>query len=174
MRIKTKFFIFLSMMALLGVIVLYVLEIQWFQNYFEAKNLVVFALLAGVAIGVLLGYLLRNKAKEQVEKMQLWVACLIIPVLLMPLIASLANRLFAEQATPTKVEFWEEKAYLMNRFGQIKGERMEPSGYYIFIIKNGEMVRLESDKPMFPNAQKGDTVEVPIRKGLFGVAFVDW
>ncbi len=174
METKTKFTILFSLLALLGTIVLYVLELKWFQNYFEAKKLVVGALLVGAAIGVLLGYLLRNKAKEQVEKMQLWVTCLIIPVLMMPLFASLTNRLFAEQSTPTKVEFWEEKAYFQSRFGQIKGERMEPSGYYVFIITNGEMVRLENGKPVFPNAQKGDTVKVPIRQGLLGFDFIDW
>ncbi|MBK8564829.1 MAG: hypothetical protein IPN76_16200 [Saprospiraceae bacterium] len=174
MNIKTKLYILFSLLALLGTVILYVLEFQWFQNYLGAKKLVLGAILAGLAVGILLGYLLRKKAKEQVEKMQLWAVCIILPVLLMPLFASLANRLFAEQPKPTKFEFWEEKAYLMSRFGQIKGERPEPSGFYVFVIKNGEMVRLESEKPVFPNAQKGDSVELLVRNGLFGVEFVDW
>lgn len=174
MSIKTKLIIFLSLAALLGTIVLYVLEFQWFQNYFGAKKLVVGAIVAGLVLGVLLGFLLRKKAREQVEKIQVWAACIILPTLFMPLFASLANRLFAEQAKPTKVVFWEEKAYLQSRYGQIKGERPEPSGFYVFVIKDEGMVRLESDKPVFPLTQKGDTVEIPIRHGLLGFDFAEW
>lgn len=174
MSLKTKLSIFLSLLVLLGVIVLYVLEFQWFQNYFGAKRLVLGALAAGLVVGLVLGFLLRKKADEQVEKMQLWAACITLPIMVMPLLVSLTNRLFAQQPVPTKVEFWEEKAYTMNRFGQLKGQRPEASGYYVFVVKDGKMVRLESDQPVFPAAQQGDTVELPLRKGLFGVEFVAW
>ncbi len=174
MENKTKLFIIFSVLALLGVVVLYVLEFQWFQNYIEARNLVIGALIAGLIIGILLGLFYQKKAKELVDKIQLWVTCLIIPTLLMPLFASLTNRLFAGPPRPTKVEFWEEKAYVQSRFGQIKGERPAPSGYYVFVVKDGEMVRLESEEPVFPDAQKGDTVEILVKKGLFGVLFVVW
>ncbi|MCC6724805.1 MAG: hypothetical protein IT258_09870 [Saprospiraceae bacterium] len=174
MSTKTKLMAFLAIVGLLGIIVLYVLEFQWFQNYFGLQKLILSALVMGVVTGLALGFFIQKKVKEQVERIQLWATCLLVPVVLMPLLASLANRLFAEQPRPTAVEFWEEKAYVMNRYGQIKGERSEASGYYVFVVKDGSMVRLESDHPMFPTAKQGDTVEVPVRKGLFGVEFVDW
>ncbi len=174
MGLKTKLLVFAAILAVLGTIVLYVLEFQWFQNYFRAKRLVMGALAAGLVSGLTIGFLFRKKADEQVEKMQLWAACITLPLLLMPLLASLTNRLFAQQPKPTPVEFWEEKAFTMNRYGQLKGQRPDTSGYYIFVVKEGEMVRLESDEPVFLTAQKGDTVLLPVRKGLFGVAFVDW
>jgi hypothetical protein len=174
MSLKTKLLIFAAVLAVFGTIVLYVLEFQWFQNYFGAKRLVMGALAAGLVLGLAIGFLFRKKADEQGEKMQLWATCITLPLLLMPLLASLTNRLFAQQSRLTPVEFWEEKAYTMNRYGQLKDQRPDTSGYYVFVVMDGEMIRLESDEPVFPTAQKGDTVLLPVRKGLFGVAFVNW
>lgn len=173
MNLKTRLVIFFSVLALFGIVILYVLEFQWFQNSFGVQRLVIGALGAGLFVGVILGFVFQKRGDDLVEKMQIWTACIIVPVLLMPLLASQTNRLFAEQAKPTKVQFWDEKAYTLNRYGVLKGDKIDTVGYFIFVVKDGEMVRLEHETPVFETAKKGDTVEISVRKGLFGIEFVE-
>ncbi len=173
MSLKTRLLIFFSVLALFGIIILYVLEFQWFQNSFGVQRLVIGALVAGLIVGAMLGLVYQKRGDDLVEKMQIWTACIIVPVLLMPLLASLTNRLFAEQAKPTEVQFWDEKAYTLNRYGVLKGDKIDTVGYFIFVIKDGEMMRLENETPVFPTAKKGDTVEISIQRGLWGIEFVE-
>ena len=175
MSFKTKMLIFLALLSLAGVIVLYVLEFQWFQNYLSPKKMVIGSLLLGVLIGLLLGFRFQKHGEELVDKIQIWSVCLVVSMLPMPLLASLANRLFAERETnETQVAFWDQKANLSNIYGYIKGEPKANLGYYIFVIMDGEIVRLKSMEPRFPNAVQGDRVSVPVRRGLLGANFVDW
>ena len=173
MNLKTRLAIFFSVIALFGVIVLYVLEFQWFQNSFEVQRLVTGAVTVGLFVGVLFGLVFQKKGNALVEKMQIGTACLIVPVLLIPLLASLTNGLFATQAVPTEVQFWEEKAYTLNRYGMLKGDKVDTVGYFIFVIKDGEMMRLENETPVFPTAKQGDTVKISTRKGLWDIEFVE-
>ena len=113
------------------------------------------------------------------DKMQIWTVCLFVSILPMPLLASLTNRLFAEQKIhETQVEFWEEKAHLVGRsptiYGFLEGNKKNEMGYFIFVIINGELVRVKSKTPRYANTIQGEAVIVPIRKGLLNVDFIDW
>ncbi len=179
MSLKSKLLIFLAVLGIFGAIVLYVQEFQWFQNYLNPSKMVWGSLLLGLAVGVVLGYRFQKNGEELVDRIQIWTVCIIVAILPMPLLASLTNRLFAEQnAHETKVEFWEEKAHLIGRsptiYGFIEGNKKNEMGYFIFVIIDGELVRVKSKTPRFANAVQGDTVVVPIRKGLFNVDFVEW
>ena len=109
MSMKSKLLIFLGVLAMLGVVALYVQEFQWFQNYINSRNMVLGALALGGLLGFGLGFYFQKTGEELVDKMRIWITCFIVPVLLMPLLASLTNRLFAERKIhETKVEFWDE------------------------------------------------------------------
>ncbi len=175
MSLKTRLLIFFAVLALLGVVVLYVLEFQWFQNYLDLRPMLLGSLVVGILLGIFLGFRFQKSSDDLAEIMQIWSACVILPLFLMPLFASLANRLFAKQAIEQiQVEFWEEKAYIQSRYGILKGEKLDKTGYFVFVVKDGEILRLQSKTPRFPNAKKGDKVNLPLRKGLFGTDFVDW
>ncbi len=175
MKLKSKLLAFAAVVVLFGVIVFYVQEFQWFQNYLSPKKMVLGSMLFGLLIGLLLGFRFQKFGEELIDKIQIWSVCLVVSVLPMPLLASLTNRLLAERSThETQVEFWEEKANLSNIYGYIKGEPKANLGYYIFVILDGEIVRLKSMKPRFPNAAQGDLVAIPVRRGLLGANFVDW
>lgn len=174
MNLKTRLSIFISVVAIFLVIVLYVLEFQWFQNSFDTKKLVVGSLLMGLAIGGFIGFAMQKYGRDWVDKAQIWMVCLVVPLLLMPLIGSITNRVFANQAQETKVVFWGEKAFITSRFGKLEAMSADTTGFYIFIVKDGAIQRLSWPASKFPNAQRGDTIELPVRKGLFGIELVDF
>lgn len=171
---KSRILILLGTLALVGIVVLYVLEFQWFQNYFNPVKLVIGSLAVGLALGLVLALRFQKKADELDEKMQLWAACLIVPLLFMPLLGSLTNRFFAKQAELEEVVFWEETSFSKLPYGLLKGEKPKPDGFYIFVVREGEMVRLESKASMYPGALQGDKVKLAVKRGLFGVDYADF
>ncbi|MBI1223784.1 MAG: hypothetical protein GC192_00990 [Bacteroidetes bacterium] len=179
MSMKFKLLVFFAVIAIFGVIALYVHEFQWFQNYIKPQKMVLGSLLVGLAVGIMLAFRFQKKEKDLVDKIQIWTVCIVTSILPMPLLASLANRFFAEQKPhETPVEFWEEKAHLVGRsptiYGFIEGNKKTEMGYFIFVIIDGELVRVKSKTPRFSNSVQGDTIVVPIKKGLFNVDYIEW
>lgn len=154
-------------------IVLYVFEFSHFNRTLNARRLVVGSLLVGVILGVILGRRFQDSGEDMTEKIQIYVFFIFICGLFMPLFGSLANRLLSfSAATPVPVEFVEEKPFYSSLYGMLRGERARTTGYYLFFYKDQRLHRIENKQPMFPNAQQGDTVAVPVKRGLFGVEFV--
>lgn len=181
MSMKTRILIFVGTLALFGVIGLYLHEFQWFQNYLHPQNMILGSLALGLLVGILLGFRFQKKGEELVDKIQIWTVCIVVSLLPMPLLASLANRVFAAQKpVETQVQFWQTSKHII-RGGVGKSyllvqevNKLDVVGYFIFLIVDGEMVRVESKIPRFEQARQGETVTVPIRKGLLGVDFVEW
>lgn len=181
MSLKSKLLIFLGTLGLFGVIGLYIHEFQWFQNYLHPSGMVVGSLVFGAVVGLGLGFYFQKRGEELVDRIQIWTVCLVLGVLPMPLLASLTNRIFAAQAaTETKAQFWQTSKHVIKGgvgrpiFLLQDPNKQDVVGYFIFLIVDGEMVRVESKTPRFADNQQGDTVSVPIRKGLLGVDFVEW
>ena len=70
------------------------------------------------------------------------------------------------------VAFFEEKPYVSDRFGVMKDQEVEPRGYYLFFFRNGSLERIDNRHAMSPKPERGDTILIPVRKGLFGVKWV--
>ena len=160
-------------LGLVGLIALYVLEFDWFNRTFHAKTLVLVSIIAGALLGLGLGYRFREKGEDLTGRVQIYVFFTVLCALFMPLFASLSNRLlspYPEREVP--VEFIGEEGYYANRFGLVKGEMPEPTGYYLFFYHEGELHRITNDRPLFPDQERGDTVRLNMRKGLWGVRYV--
>jgi hypothetical protein len=125
--------------------------------------------------GILLRWLFNKYVASSVTRLQLWAACLLLPALFAPLFGSWGNRLPAPYpAKPVSFEFFQEKPFAASRFGFLEGEKIEPSGYYVFIIRNGKIERLRSKISRFGNLERGATIQLPVKKGLFGYEVVEW
>lgn len=181
MSLKSKLLIFIGVLAILGLVALYIHEFQWFQNYIRPQSMILGSLVLGLLGGILLGFRFQKRGEEQVDKIQIWTVCLVVALLPMPLLASLTNRLFAEQKTyETQVQFWQESKHIIS--GGIRmpifllqdGNNRDVVGYFIFLLIDGKIVRVESKTSRFADRNQGETVIVPIRHGLFGVDFVEW
>ena len=161
--------------VLLGVVVLYALEIKYFNNTFEIGQLakraiLVGAVLGGLACGVMIR---RNPEMELLLKFQLSTGILILAMLLMPLVASLTNRLLSFKSfQEVPVEVVKIEGFYSSRFGFEEGVMPEPDGYHIFFLHNGVLQRLKHKTNPFPTAKEGDQVNLPMKKGFWGYEYV--
>ncbi len=165
----------LWLLGIFLVIVIYALEVKYFNNTFGVGSLVRRAVVVGALLGVVLGFLLtRNKPDmELLLKFQLWVAVIIGCIVIMPLLASLSNRLLSFQpAQPIPVELVRVEGFYANRFGLPEGQAPSADGYYVFFIKDNQLERLKYAAHPFPGAQAGEVVDIPVKTGLWNYDFV--
>jgi uncharacterized protein YacL len=153
---------------IIGVIALYALEFQRFENTVDVNDLLWKSILAGGFAGAVLGFRLSEITKEPVEKMQIWVACLLLPALFSPLLWSLGNRLLSKEVVETKMVFFEEKPRYVSRFGVVKGEKPTPTDWYLFVQYEGNIERFKYENQRFEGVRRGDTIMLKLRRGLLG------
>ena len=149
------------------IISLYVNEFSWFANTFDRNKLILIGVFIGLIVGLAIAYKLMRANQELIEKFQLSIGMMVLGAMLMPLIFSMTNRLFAfSNPTEESVEFVKNEAFNESRFGKIPQEN--PDGYYTFVVRKGTVIRLSTKKPIYQENQKGDQVILPIKKGLWG------
>jgi len=107
------------------------------------------------------------------ERIQVYTFCIVLSTVFMPLLGSLSNRLLSPYSPESRTfEFVKEEAYFADRFGMIKGELPQPSGYYLFFYRDGHLERLSTKEPLGEGLEKGDTLSLTIKKGLWGFEWV--
>ncbi|MCB0522181.1 MAG: hypothetical protein H6577_14005 [Lewinellaceae bacterium] len=169
MSVKFKILAWASVFGLIGLISAYVLEFHWLANTFDVGMLVAGSILTALMIGAAAAWKWQKWGDEQVDRIRIWAACLLLPALFSPLLGSWANRLLSPYPVKNEsFEFFEEKPFAESRFGFIEGEKITPDGYYIFIVHQGKIQRVKSKNQLFQGKQRGDQVELPVKKGLFG------
>lgn len=164
---------FAVVLLLLGGVVLYALEFRYFNLTLQVRSLVLWSVAAGVVLGAFLGYRYQRKTREQVEKIQIYAFFILLSAVFMPLLGSLSNRLLSlSEIAPVPVEFLQEEARYADRFGITKGDTVRPNEYFLFFYKDGDIHRIKTTTPEFSGKERGDTILLPIRKGLWGYEIV--
>ena len=160
-------------LAIVGVFVLYAFEVAHLNRTVGSRTLILGAVIIGAIGGLALGWRLRTKTTDGLERIQIMVACTLLTALLMPLVAGLSNRLLVfRPAQEVPVEFIETDPRVGIRFGNTGGVQ-EPTSYIHFFYKGDQLVRLQTRYPIFPEtAQRGDTLFLPLVKGRWGFEFV--
>lgn len=154
-------------------IILYVFEFPYFSNTFEVQKMVIFAMILGAAFGAFLGYRYQYIAKDSVERFQVYTTFVVLSLIFMPLLVSLSNRLLSFQPIrQEQIEVFQVEARLSERFGVLKDDTVQPNSYYIFFIRDGNLERIKTDQVIFANKEKGDMIQLPIKKGLWGYEVV--
>lgn len=152
---------------------LYVKEFDHFNQTIQAKRLVVPALLIGGGSGLLLGLYLQRSYQDEIVRLRIVMACLFALLILFPLLTSLSNRLLSwHEVRYQEVEFVQERAYFSSRFGAIKGDSQMPTGFYLFFYYEGKLRRVSMEQSHFETVEDGDRILIPIKKGLWGVEFI--
>jgi len=152
---------------------LYAFEFQYFNRTFHMQALATWAIALGVIVGVLVAIRLQKGADNRLERIQVFIACIVIAVMLFPLLASLSNRLLSPQSVESVlVEFVEEKPYYGSRFGFGESGQMEPTYYRSFVYRDEDLLEIQTEQPLFSGASRGDTVQLPVKKGLWGIEYV--
>lgn len=167
---KYKLRAWLAVLLLLLLVASYVLEIQWFENTFGAGRLIVGSLATGLAAGSCTAFFLQKKARGRLSKIQLWVALLLLPTLFAPLVGCRLNRgLSSGKLHFREFQFLEEKPFSRGIYGIVRGETVKTEGYFIFLQDETQVHKLRSKTPQFLGTQRGETVKIPVRTGLFGL-----
>jgi hypothetical protein len=152
----------------LGLIWLYVREFPLLSNTFQVKRLVVSAMFFGAVGAAGLLYVGRERFTPLRRHLPELASVLTAAVLFSPLLFSLLNRGLGKTEYQS-FEFVSETPYLASAYGIIKGDKIKPSGYYLFVRENGRTHRLQYKKQAYyPITRPGEQVLLPVRKGLLG------
>ncbi len=147
-------------------------ELMHFSNTFGVKKLVFTFLILGLLFGLGLGYILSKKVKENMEKTVIIVLCSIFTMILMPILGHFTNRKIASEKVVEQVKLSQVNIYGSSRFGIPEDGEMLPEGFHIFIIRNNKPERIRLAENIYAGFEKGATVELSTRKGLWGFDFV--
>ena len=174
-RLSKKEYLLYSAIGIgvLALIVFYVLEIYYINRTFKVGWLMGISALVGLAAGGWIAYNLRQTGKDLTEKIELYVFCMLMGAFFAPLLGSLSNRLLSfHPVRQEAVEFVKQEGYKSDRFGILQGEEVELDGYYLFFLRHGKVERITTKIPLPPDIQRGDTLYLPTKKGLWGFEWI--
>lgn len=163
-----------SAVALLALLMwLYVREFAVLSNTLEVKWVVIGSMLVvGSILGVVLWYW-RDRFIALERHFPEVVMLVVFTVLFAPLFGSLLNRSLGEDETQS-FEFISETAYFASGYGFLKGEKLSPTGWRL-TVREGRVERRIKYKSQayFPLTKPGETVSLPVRRGIFGARVVN-
>lgn len=175
MKRKDAYFRLLALIAVLFFAVLvwlYVREFSVLFNTIGAKNLVLGSMLVGafLAVGALRLWHWRFTPWERHLPEVLII--LVFSVLFAPLFGSLLNRALGKTEFQS-FQFVSETPYFASNYGILKGEKIKPTGYFLKVEESGyTYIFRYKTQTYYPITQPGDTILLPVRKGLFGCRVV--
>lgn len=99
---------------------------------------------------------------------------LVFSTLFAPLFGSLLNRGLGEMGFET-FEFIGETPYIATGYGFMKNTTVRPTGYYLEVQdRDGQRLRFRYKKQKYyPITQPGQSISLPVRRGLFGIRIVE-
>ncbi|MEZ4955844.1 MAG: hypothetical protein R2825_19960 [Saprospiraceae bacterium] len=162
-------------LAILVVIVLvfYVMEFGHLGNTLFATGLIKKSLVFALVIGIYLGWRLQSQGSEQVDKIRIWAACILLSLFFAPMVGSISNRVLSfGKITNKSFEFMEEKAFASSAYGFLKDETIEADGCYLFVFYEGAIHRLKRKQCIYWDRKRGDVINLPVKKGLWGYEIV--
>ncbi|MDX1942335.1 MAG: hypothetical protein SFU99_17350 [Saprospiraceae bacterium] len=168
------YFIYIAiLLGIVGLIVLYVFEFEYFNRTFQVGTMTFWSMLIGIAFGLLVARRFLKSANDLIDRVRVVLLCTVGIAIFMPLFASLSNRLWSfHPTTPVAVEFVESEAYIGSALGLMRGEKITPTGHRTFVYRDTKLLKIQTKEALFPEAQRGDTVQLPVKKGLWGFEFV--
>src|SRR5690606_20129618 len=131
-------------LAFFGLVVVYALEIPYFNRYFSFSGFLLFGVLFGLLIGAAGAWFWSRRMDDPYDRMRLWLGLLIAGVLLGPLFCSLLNRhLDPWSARWENVELVEMEERYSSRYGVgNSGELPEPNSFNLYFYRDAELKRI--------------------------------
>lgn len=171
-NLRMRILAVLAVLALFGLVWLYVREFVFLFNTIGATRLVIGSMLvaAAIACGSLWRWRERFTPWERHTPEVLFI--LIFSVLFAPLFGSLINRTLGKTENQS-FEFISEAPYFSSNYGLLKGEKLRPTGWYLNLQEGGRQHTFKyATQAYYPLTKPGDTILLPVRKGLFGCRVV--
>ncbi len=165
---RPKLYAILAVIALFLLMGLYTRELNFLFNTLELRSLVIVSILAGLAVAASCLWLARDRFTPVERHMPEILLIFGFSILFAPLIGSLLNRAFSLKEYRS-FEFVSEEPYFASGYGFLKGEKIEPTGYYLMVREKGQTYRFKyQQQAYFPMTQPGAPVLLPLRRGFFG------
>lgn len=169
---RARFFAFLAVLVFFCLIWLYVLEFAVLFNTIGAKSLVLGSMLVAALLAAGALWLGRERFTPWDRHVPEVLFVLIFSVLFAPLFGSLLNRALGKNENQS-FEFVSETPYLASNYGVLKGEKLQPTGYYLTVKERGKELRFRYEtQSYYPLTNPGETILLPVRTGLFGYRVV--
>lgn len=157
-----------AVLVFFGLIWLYTREFPVFSNTIGVRNLVVLALFLGALCGGGLVYALRHRLTPWERHYPEVGILLFVSILFAPLLVSLINRAGGSR-THQSFEFISEQAYVASGYGLLKGEKIKPSGYRLYVKEGDRVLQFQyKTQAYYPLTRRGEAVLLPVQKGLLG------
>lgn len=159
--------------VLFGLIWLYTQEYAVFTNTLQAGRLVLGAVVAGVGLAAGVLFSLRHRLTPWANHVPEVLLVVVFLPLFTPLFASRLNRA-GGSVSHRPFEFVAEVPYIASAYGWLRFRPVEATGYRLLVKKDGCLYRFQYKRQRyFPLSQPGDTVLLPIRRGLLGAEVME-
>ncbi len=168
-------------LLLLALAASYGFEIKWYKRIMYPGRLLAYAALGGALSGIGIGFALRQmlerrraKPFSSLERLQLHLIVFLLCLFFSPLFGSWINRGLALR--PAQWEtfiFYEEQPYASSRYGYMKGEQVKPDGYYLYVLRDGQLHRFDLPQSLAKGLERGTDISLPMRKGVLGSDVLD-
>ncbi|MBL7818055.1 MAG: hypothetical protein JNL70_23800 [Saprospiraceae bacterium] len=162
------------LLLLIAVVLGYVREVPYFSNTFDILYLFFRFLFVGVLVGICLGWFVSRKMQDASDRMPVFLLCLVPCMAVFPLLGILSNHiLVAKDPLSIKVIFEKEEPLMTSRFGVRKNSIIQADAYYVYFTRNYKQDRVRCKNQSFRSIEKGQEIELPIKKGFWGFDFVE-
>ncbi|MFT5168782.1 MAG: hypothetical protein ACI8P3_004027 [Saprospiraceae bacterium] len=165
----------LAALLIISAIILYVTQFDHFGKMLNTKYFLILSVVLGIFTGTLIGRRYAATEKEAYEQMRIYVICIMMSVVFMPLLVGLANRFLDFRAPQTKaVQLLDFQARVDQPFGHLKGEKVEVTQYNTVILLDEKIIKFSSKTSPFSKDNLGEIIEIPVRQGLLGIRYLDF
>jgi hypothetical protein len=165
---RNRLLALLAVVALFGLVWLYVREFAVLYNTIAVGRLVAGSLLvAAMAISAVL-WRWRERFSPWERHLPEVISLIVFGLLFAPFLGSLLNRSIGSD-THQSFEFVSEVPFLASNYGVLKGEQPRPSGYYLTVKDGGRYLEFKyKTQAYYPLTKPGEMILLPVRNGIFG------
>lgn len=155
---------------------LYALEIPFFNRYFSFSTFLIYSEIFGLILAVAAAWYWGRKISDSYDLMRFRIGMLAAGLIFGPLLFSIINRSFDPwPASSRLVEFAGTDERISGRYGLPDPEETaDATTYHVYFYHEQELIRIVFDqKPPLEGVQEGDQIGIIVRRGLFGLEWVE-
>ena len=166
--IRIRLLAIAAVLLIFSIIWLYTREYPVLGNTIGVRWLIIGAALTGAGLGAGILYALRRHLTPWENHLPEVFNIVIFTILIMPLFASLLNRVGGKTEFQTFL-FESELPYVSSGYGILKGEKIKPTGYVLRVKDGDRLLRVQyKHQAYFPLTQAGERIMLPVCQGLLG------
>lgn len=155
-------------------IIVYVFQFDHFDKILDIRKWLILSGLTGIGVGYLIGKKNADKEGEAYEQMRIYMICIVLSVVFMPLVMSLINR-YGDFKAPQfeQVELLGLKPQVDQPFGHLKGEQPKITHYESAVLLGNKIYNFSTKVNPFSQNAPGDVIQLPVQSGLLGIRYID-